>query len=386
LARRLLYSKSFVRSVPPPESWDKRPLPNLFHNWSQRDTEIERLEKWYRELQGEQKTDLKKRLRSLSFRDFWSAYYELMTARIAIKLQAVSVRHAPLLKGRRPDLAVIFSHSGKHIWEVTSAFQTQERAADDDKAHELASWLNRTFRHRWGVIVDATGFSAGGIKTRRVRPLIQAWLDELEDGGPTTLRLQPPNINCQLHLKASRNPLRDQPVPIVRGLWGQGSTPYNPQSLDATERIRNTVRKKVKKYVAVRRAKKPLVVFVYEGDWLHISRESLEWALWGQPQLNINPVTGESEWGVAKGGVFMPGPRGHPQNTRLSAVVYCRRVWRQNAVHAVMYVYHHPAPINPIQNRVFRGHPQCHLTMRDTEIEIRWDRDPDRQAHPLQLG
>ena len=137
--RRLLYPHSFVRTVPSPELWDRRPLPNLIHNSLNREQEIERLERWYRSLRSGQRTDLKKRLRSLTHRDFWSAYAELMIARIARQLGAISIHHSPLLWKKRPDLCVSFREGDRQIWEVAATFQTPERDRDDTMAHELAS-------------------------------------------------------------------------------------------------------------------------------------------------------------------------------------------------------------------------------------------------------
>lgn len=120
--------------MPVPESWDGRPLPNLIHKATNPEYELTRLENWYRELRGGQKKDLKKRLRSLSYRGFWSAYAELMVSRVAHGLGAASVKHSPLLWDKRPDFMVNFAGRGKQIWEVAAAFQTKERE------HEMI-WL-----------------------------------------------------------------------------------------------------------------------------------------------------------------------------------------------------------------------------------------------------
>lgn len=182
MPRCLLYPKSFVRSITIPERWDRRPLPNLFHKAPQpsRDAEVARLERWYRELQSGEKTELKRRLRSLSLRDFWSAYYELMTARIGLQLGALSVRHGPLLDGKRPDLLLAFASGARQIWEVAAAFQAPGREGDDDKAHALASFLSREFQHRWSIIMGAKQFGPGGLSLRVARPRIQHWLNRLE--------------------------------------------------------------------------------------------------------------------------------------------------------------------------------------------------------------
>jgi len=377
MPRRILYPASFIQTVPVPERWDYRPLPGLIHraNPEQRDKEIERLEAWYRTLNSGAKTDLKHRLRSLSFRDFWSAYYELMTAQIALGLRATSVRHAPLLKGKRPDFRLKFSPGSRHIWEVAAAYQTLERESDDYKAHELANWLNRTFQHRWSVLVDAEQFGHGGVSYSAAKPKIQAWLNRLEHGGPRLLELRQPVINCQLRLTASSSQLRDEPGPIVRALMGQGG------NLTATERLRNALRKKVKKYSVAKNMNIPLVVFLYEGNFGHISREDVEWALFGQWHISIP----SGRLGVDPGGLFMPAPNGNSQNTRLSAVVYCRREWKDNAVHATMFIYHHPAARNCIPLDFFSPLPQCRIIIRDTELEQIWENGPEGEIKIFRL-
>jgi hypothetical protein len=170
--RRTLFPKSFINTVPPPERWDRRPVPNLLHR-PHNLGEINRLQQWYRELQSGEKSQLKRKLRSLSFREIWSAYFELMTVQVAMSLGATSVRHAPTFHGKHPDLQVVFPSSKKHIWEVTAAFQTLERETDDDKAHALANWLSKEFRHKWTVTVHAEKFPPGGLSVKKAKMVIQ---------------------------------------------------------------------------------------------------------------------------------------------------------------------------------------------------------------------
>lgn len=380
MPRRLLYPLKFVKSVAPPERWDRRPLPNLLHSRDPitRDQEIDRLEKWYRELQSGEKTNLKSRLRSMTFRDFWSAYYELMTARIAHGVGALSVRHAPALAGKRPDFRVHFP-SGAQIWEVAAAYQTVDREVDDDKAHDLANRLNREFSHRWRVVVEAEAFGPGAVSLSRALPRIRAWLNGLEQGGPVRLRLRSPTINCKLSLRAHPPRDADEQRPIVSALMCQGG------NITATDRLRTVIRKKVKKYGAVKHSRTPLVIFLYEGDLLHIARESLEWALLGSLQVTFRPGQEEVPLSHAPGGLFLPGPDGRPQNTRLSAVVYCRRQWENGAPHATIFVYHHPAARNPLPLAQFEPLPQCQITIRETELQQQWTTDPEAEIQILPL-
>lgn len=139
----------------------------------------------------------------------------------------------------------------------------------------------------------------------------------------------------------------------------------------------------MKKYSGVVGAKLPLLVFLFEGDWLHIDPFSLEGALWGQQAVTFRPSAETADLAVQEGGLFLPGPNGRPQNTRLSAVVYCRLVWYNDIVHATLNVYHHPAAAQPLDTRCFNGLAQCHTLVRDTEIEISWDHERDSEMLPL---
>lgn len=379
MARRVVYPIRFVNSIPPPEQWDRRPLPNLLYSQDPitGKEECERIERWYRELKSREKTHLKERLRSMRFREYWSAYYELMTARIAQGIGAKSIRHGTPLGNQCPDFTIKFS-SGTQIWEVAAAYQTLDREADDDKAHELANRLNREFQHRWRVVVEAENFGDGAVTLSKARPLIQGWLDRLDHGGPDRIRLRPPIINCELSLVAHA-PRDGERRPIVSALMGQGG------NVTATDRLRSVLRKKIKKYGSVKERNASLVVFLYEGDWLHISRESLEWALLGQLQVTFRPGQEEAPISLAPGGLFLPGPDGRPQNTRLSAVVYGRRQWHNGAPHATLFVYHHPAARHPLPIEQFSPLPQCRITIADTNLQQQWTSEPDGQIQILPL-
>jgi hypothetical protein len=301
-----------------------------------------------------------------------------MTARIAHGVGALSVRHAAPLAGKRPDFKVRFP-SGHQVWEVAAAYQTLEREADDDKAHELANRLNSEFQHRWRVIVEAENFGPGAVTLSTARPHIQAWLDRLEQGGSVRIRLRPPIINCDLSLRADPPSEDTGPRPIVSALMGQGG------NITATDRLRNVFRKKIKKYGSVNRFGTPLVIFLYAGDWLHISRESVEWALFGQLQMTFRPGQEVAPVSLAPGGLFLPGPDGRPQNTRLSAAVYGRRQWHNGIPNATLFVYHHPSARYPLPPDQFEPLPQCRSTIRDNNLEQEWTSGPDGQIQILPL-
>jgi hypothetical protein len=92
---------------------------------------------------------------------------------------------------------------------------------------------------------------------------------------------------------------------------------------------------------------------------------------------------GPGTLGVGEGGLFMPRAEGTLRNKRISAVIYCRRVFHENAVHVTMNVYHHPGTERPLDPMLFDGLAQCWTTIRKTEIEVRWDHDRDSKMVTL---
>jgi hypothetical protein len=203
-------------------------------------------------------------------------------------------------------------------------------------------------------------------------------LKELDSGGSTKLSIRPPQLNFDLNLWASPKSETGDPGSIVSGIMGQGG------KLEANCRIKDILRRKIKKYPEASAAKLPFVVFLFEGDWIQVSPFSLEGALWGQQIVNFSRSSGDSSLAVKDGGLFLPGPDGRPQNTRLSAVVYCRRVYHNNNVHATINVYHNPMAQHPIDRDCFRGVAQCQTIIREKEIKIKWDKK--RDSRMLLLG
>jgi hypothetical protein len=84
----------------------------------------------------------------------------------------------------------------------------------------------------------------------------------------------------------------------------------------------------------------PLIVFVWQGTWMHVSHTSVEWALFGQEQVtftrNRERGLGDRRWGRAPGGLFGFGRDGasDPETTRVSAVLYGERESRSGSVYA----------------------------------------------------
>jgi hypothetical protein len=84
----VLYPPEFVARLPEANRHEHRPLLLLLKRGHADPTaEIERIERWYRELEGDarSKGHLARELQSLQARNFYSALHELATSRIFVE-------------------------------------------------------------------------------------------------------------------------------------------------------------------------------------------------------------------------------------------------------------------------------------------------------------
>jgi len=362
--RGLVYPRCFVKTVSPPASWDKRPLPLLLrgsHLGSNK--EIARIERWYRELRGPKK-GIRGRLRSLTPRDFWSALFELMTSRIFVT-RGWRNRYEPRLQGMTPDFLVRAGRD-KFLAEVLTAFQDPEDERRESLAYRVASELNKIL-HPIAVLVEGVDAPQ---PMRSLRPLasrVRSWLDTLQPGRSHRITISAPEVPIAVRLMSFQMP-RSSPQPIVQSVGGDA------HQIMATERLQRAIEKKVSRY---RNLALPLVLFVWEGDWIEVTPTSLDWALFGRLRVNIARAAGTKTVATSRvpGGVMSWGPSGQPTNASLSAVAYCSRVYHRGRVHTRIQVYHHPYARRAIPRSLFAGVPQyVPYSVSADGFSCRWDR------------
>src|SRR6267142_5062430 len=317
-----LYPEEFVAGLPEPHSWERRPLLKLLRGERlDPSEEIERIERWFRELRADQgpKKALRGNLRSLKTRQFWSGLYELMTARVFAE-QGWTATYEPKLGASRPDFLVECSNLGgfKFIAEVMTAFQSRADEQAKEELSKMAEALNQV-RHRVGVFIDEVQLPTRTISLDGVRRRVRDWLDSVNPLAEAQLELTPPEWPLTLRLSSVPG-LRDTAAGIVDGIQLPGGR------IDSDKRLAQSIRRKVAKYRQTKQLGVPLILFLWEGDWIKISDTSLEWALFGREQF-VRERRGASvvtHWRRAGGGLFGFGGDGSstPRHTRLSAVAY----------------------------------------------------------------
>jgi hypothetical protein len=253
------------------------------------------------------------------------------------------VRH-PERKGQRQGFVV----------EVPTAFEEEEYRRMDADLHYVAKALAE-IHHRTAVFLDEVDLPATRPSLKPFLNRVATWLEACHPDEPAQLCLSPADVGFSVTL--STVGARQEPGPIVEGVVGPGG------EISTHETIRDALRRKSQKYRAVKDAHLPLVIFVWQGTWLHVNSTSVEWALFGPERATFARTQegiGDAKWDLAPGGLFGFGADGRsdPRHTRISAVMYCERMWQAGKVSARLRLYHHPFAALPLGVEVFRGIPQ----------------------------
>lgn len=370
-----LYPKAFVESLPKVDTVETRPLLLLLRgDHADGEAEIERIERWFRELDGppDRKATLAGNLRGLKPRNFWSALSELMTSRVFAEHGWNTLFEIPV-GGLTPDFFVRCDSRHQFVAEVLTAFEEEEYRRMDADLHYVANALAE-IRHRVAVFIDEVDLPVTRPSLKPLLNRVSVWLDTCRPDEPARLCLSLASVGLSVTL--STVGIRPYAGPIVEGIVGPGG------KISTYESIRNAIRRKSTKYRVVKDVRLPLVIFVWEGTWLHVNPTSLEWALFGQNRVTFTTTREgikDAIWDRAPGGLFGFGGdgSGDPQHTRISAVMYCERVWRAGKVYARLRLYHHPFAATPLPIEVFGGIPQCvPVEATQDRVTVRWDREP----------
>jgi len=371
---RLVYPRKFAETVPVPASWDERPLPLLLRGQhSDPEEEIERIERWYRELKGP-KGGLRGRLQSVEPRDFWAGLSELMTSRIFAERRWPS-RYEPKLADKTPDFLVRCPGGPRFVGEVLTAFQDPEDEKQEAAINNAVSLLNQ-ISHRFAVIVGEVILPKRTVSLKPLLPQVHAWLDQCKPGRSQKITLSLPEVGMSVTLSTLENP-RPEPGPIVQGVMGIGG------NITSTDRIQKAIQKKVDAYRHVAGLGFPFVLFLWQGHWFKVTETSLEWALFGRLQVRIprKLSSGPAIWSHAPGGLFAFGHNGRPRNPTLSAVAYCSRVWYRDRVYARVQIYHHPYADHPLPLRLFKGVPQyVPFNVTQDKFSCRWNQEQPKRG------
>jgi hypothetical protein len=241
----LLYPKAFVESLPKPDAHDTRPLVMLLRG-THRDPEpeIERIERWFRELDGPdpRKSTLVGNLRSTKPRHFWSALYELMTSRVFAERGCRAQFEIPV-RALTPDF-VVRCHTGvEFVAEVMTAFEEEEYRRTDDDLHYVATALAE-IQHRIAVFLDEVDLPANRPSMKPLLARVRTWLDRCNPDVPEKITFTPDEVGLSATLTTVGS--RAEADSIVDGIVGPGG------KISTHETIRRALERKSSKYRIVK--------------------------------------------------------------------------------------------------------------------------------------
>jgi hypothetical protein len=160
-----------------------------------RSQEIERIERWYRELRGP-KNGLRASLRSIERRKFWAGLSELMTARIFVE-HGWSSLYEPLIAGKTPDFSVDSPDGSKFLGEVLTTFQDPHKEKEEAAIYGVARELDG-ISHRVQISIEDIILPKQTVSLRPLLHRVRAWLDRCPPGRSHRITL-----SCRCSVKMS---------------------------------------------------------------------------------------------------------------------------------------------------------------------------------------
>lgn len=341
------------------------------------------LENWFTNIPVKHKNDLLSRLRSKKDRQHIPAFYELMWHQFFLEENYKPHIHSEIEGTKKcPDFLVKALDGKSFYFEVATIFENIQREKDESNFNHLTNTLS-TIEHYFLVFViqkDSLPLSYNKIKDgQRIKKFLIQNLDTLNpliDGREKAhvINYNENGISLTFDVLGKKDSTIKSTAVVgamPRGYFG-----------DATKQIKSSLRSKVKKYKALKKGGKPLVIAICSNGNPMVDEYTLESAIIGYPKLSFALNTpGSERWSRDMSGLLTPDPSfKNPENTRLSAVIFCNRRLAEKRVEYTMNLYHNPWSINPLPGNIFTKIPQLLVTRDAGKIHERWSKDRDKHS------
>lgn len=335
------------------------------------------IEKWIQNIQEpNERKDFISRFTSKDDKAHLSAFFELMWNQYFFEEHWNIERHPLLSNNKKPDFKVT-SPNQEFYFEVVTAFPEKVESKNQQALDELLNVLNKV-EHYFFVGVHLKSWLPDRYRSSKVRDFIVQELDKLN-----------PETDCQEATKTIE--YKEDGVEIDFDIYGKKVIAKHPiigsvmnpgfSGPVGSDQIKGRLVEKVKKYKDIKNQQKPLVIAVC-SDASSIHTDMLEYDLFGRPVLSFS-VNGEgpSTWSRDKSGIFTPkkSDLSDPSNTRLSAVIHCRRKWVKTekfpdgSMGYEILIFHNPWATQPLKFDVFGDKvPQYIPDYKPDKIEMLW--------------
>lgn len=353
----MLFDKDFVKNIPTPENWERRPLVNIKanHFWL-----LGLLSNWYSELIPNGDPNLYSRLRDVNSPvNFFGAFWELVILRF-LRQEGHDVLPNVLLNGKTPDLYWPRCDIIGDVVAISDPNFSKSARAHLDQLLRMLDSANLPFE----VAITQFDFKQG--RNPQIGRIL-TWVKGLERVNLTDLyteaqEYEDKDCNLEVIIK-NRNGRRG-------GVGSVGMFPLDSERLKKI--IKARVREKVRKY------RRPLVVFTGAGlgHW-PVNEDNLHMALYGDWLVHFSRVPGQEALGpdTACNGVFYnrKGSNGKPANMELSAVILGKWQTQRKKLYVQFRAYHNPEAIHPLPKEFFFPMAQFIVTSEDSgQCTLKW--------------
>lgn len=349
----MLYSKTFINSIPYAGRWERRPLANLKanHPWL-----LHKLNSWYTELFPNEDKDIANRLMSVKYsEDFTAGFWELVILRYFSQINHEVLYHQEV-KGKTPDLYFpAYNLIGDIVSISDPCFKNREYKFIDQLSQAI-NGLNVPF----DIHIQSFHFSGKSYRKRAILKWIKSLsiLDASNSQG-NTHEYDDGESKLEVCVLARTK------GPIVKSL---GIFSLDDEQLKKV--VKGRIENKLEKY------RRPMIVFACSGlGFWNLQEETLDTVLYGDIQVTfshdpkVRKNQGYQEARATNGLFHNRRKNGLPANDRLLAVIFVDRKTEGQKLYLRLKVFHNPYACPPLAQDFFGGHTQF-IVLKDNGQEF----------------
>ena len=352
-----VFDQNFINQLP---SFDKFSNPSVValckRNEPSLDAFRSQIEKWFQNLPENQKADMYSRLRSLDDRQHLSAFYELLFHQYFLEENWKIQKH-PSINGQTPDFIVdIPSQNINFFLEVATLMDEDKLKQNEERYNKLLRKIN-DIRTDFLVSVHLKEWLSEKINYDSITLDIKRWLSKLQKTEKAHYKVEISKSGFHGSIDASYySDIKPQSGCVFA--WSPPCGSGNP----IIEQVKKVIGEKVKRYKFTKNSGKPFVIALCSSGQFLFDDFAIDSALYGNTVISFNVNDPKSETKVHRdnSGMITPNPGllGQPRNTRVSAVIFCAKVWNKEKMLYNMRVFHNPWAITKLSLKIFEKMPQ----------------------------
>lgn len=370
-----LFPKDFIARLPALKKISNPLIVGLLkHNNPNAVNLKQHIERWFIKISDEDRIDLGARIRSIDDKQHLSAFYELMWHDFLTESGYYLKKH-PLVGSKKPDyLASNIKGEPQFFFEVITIFQKQDLERQEKGLDRLLEEISK-IKHYFYVDISFDKYPPHNISYKVLKRELISWLDSFDPNAHEQGHIFRYNLGgCTIKFE-----LNSRPTVEKKSIYC-GHTYPGLHGEIKSKTIRNQIQDKIKKYKEIKIIKNPLVIAVCSSGGWNVSEAHLEAELYGKEVILFDTVSKKAKTRLDRSGLFTPKAdiKG-AKNTRLSAVIFCERIFREKIFYN-MKVYHNPWAICPLELDKLNEFPQyIKLKEENNIITFGW-RNNDEEA------